>query len=307
MAFGTGSSWGPAAANSVRRGAGLTPLSGLSGGSTTSYTDGGGGGYSSGPTSSPFDQYVAQNPQYLAYGNQLNRIASQIPFQGSYYDTRQQGLNQDYANSLASIGLQGRGLGVDRGAIARDQAYYDAMKAMAGKERANQGDINNNQLATQGREINSAATAAGNWFAPGRNDKIADAYKGWGTTNTGLDISYQRDLLGLDRQKAEAGDRAKKLDLAAEQLGLDKTKLKTNLEQGLAALGYDRFTNMNSLLDALDSTDANRRMLAQQIITEAVSSGVDFTSGAYGDRYSTYNPYQNHRASGTYNADRRGR
>lgn len=244
---------------------------------------------------------IAQNPQYTYYQGQNQRLGAKSDFLGSYYDTQRAGQQSDYNTSLGQLGVQRQSNALDAGQAARDAAYYQAMKVNAGQQRDNQIAGLQGELATTGRGINSQSTAAGNWFAPGRGDAIADAYTKFGNEKSNADLQYQQQAGLYDRRADDARTRATKLDLMGKSFGMDADKLKNNLTQGLANLGYSQFMSQDQLLDALDSNNAQQQQMAQQILQQAVQSGNVYHSGQLGDYY------ENYTRPGQLNADRNGR
>lgn len=249
------------------------------------------------------DAYSAYyRPDMQAAGLAGDRARAQLPFQSSYYDS-QRGFQQgEYDIGNRGIGLQEAGLGIDRNANNRDAAYYQNLlnvlnqqRDIVGQEFTNTRQQLQDRSATDVRGINQQATAGGSWLAPERMEQVSDVFKNYNTSLQSAELQrrsgvlgYNKEEFGLEKSKAETGDKNQKLDIMAKQYGLDREKLKLGLDQGLANLGYQQYMNTQDLLDKVDSSNAQEAAVARQILESVLQSGHAFNSGAVGDYMKTY-------------------
>lgn len=241
-------------------------------------------------------------PDMQAARNQADRARATLPFQSSYYDNQRGGLYGENDIANRGIGLQEQGLGIDRNANNRDAAYYQNLLNILGQQRdivgmefTNTRQQLQDRAATDVRGTNQQATAGGSWLAPERMAQVSDIFKNYDTSLQSAELSrrsgvlgYNEKEFGLEKSKAETGDKNQKLDIMAQQYGLDREKLKLNLDQGLANLGYQQYMNTGDLLDKIDSSNAQEAAVARQILESVLQSGHAFNSGAVGDHMKTY-------------------
>lgn len=243
--------------------------------------------------------YQAANPSFTDADRAV--AGAYADFNNSKYGVDKGFLNQDYDIGMRGIGLNQEGLGIDRGANARDAAYYQNLRNILGQQMGITGETFNNtqqqlqnDAATNVRNINSEYTGRGAWFAPMRGNKVSDTFKNYDTSLQAADLQRRNTLLGQGKEDlgyeksiAETGDKNKKLDILAKQYGLDAEKLKANLDQGLANLGYSHFTDSLGLIDQLGKGGADVSTI-QNIINQALQSGSAYNSGALGNLYNSY-------------------
>ena len=223
---------------------------------------------------------AVQDAQY-----QADRAGAFLPVLGARYD-------QQAANARANAGLEGQriglneaGLGIDRGSAIRDRAYYDNLLGLNQQSFNNQVAPLQAAQAQSDRQANSQATAAGAWLGSGRGQAITDARTKFEQAREAADLQRQQSALGYEKSRAETYDREAKLDQMAAGYGLDRQKLQTNLEQGLADLGWDKFIKFDDLIEKASSPYASVSGPAQQAIEQAMQAGAVFGGGALGDFY----------------------
>lgn len=265
-----------------------------------------GGGQTSGllnQQQQTFDAYKGfYAPGLQAAAGQRDRARATLPFMSDYYDSQRGYQQREHDLGMSGIGLQQEGLGIDRVANQRDAAYYQNLLNVLNQQRdivgmnfTNQRQQLQDTAATNVRGTNQASTAAGNWLGPERMAQVSDIFKNYDTSLQDAELARRSGILGLNKEefgleksKAETGDRAAKLDIMAKQYGLDAGKLNLALEQGLGNLGYQQYMNAGDLLDKIDSSNAQEAAVARQILDAVWQSGKAFSSGAMGDYYRSF-------------------
>lgn len=230
---------------------------------------------------------------------QADRANAFLPVVGANYDRQMANARTNADLEAQRIGLNEAALGIDRGANARDRDYYTNLLGINTERGTIAQESFNNQVAQlqaaydQGvRGANSQATASGSWLGSGRGQAIVDERtkmtQGQEAANLQRRSQLQglaADRLGLEKQRAETSDRDAKLDQVAASYGLDRQKLQTNLEQGLADLGWDKFIKLDELISKASSPYASVSGPAQQAIEQAMQTAAVFGGGAMGDFY----------------------
>lgn len=232
-----------------------------------------------------YDQVSAQYAPDMEFQRMLLNSTAQA--QNRNFDQRSADANKDYSLGNRYIDLQDKGLGIDRGAANRDIAYYNQMlgnipgyRNLSGRELTN----TRGNLAAQGNMerigINSDATAKGAWFSPMKGVKTYDSLMRQARGEEGAQIGFDRDALGLSEKEAglkrslgNSQDALSKLDIESQRLGLDREKLKNQLDSGLASLGYDRFVNTSDLLQRMASQNKAEADMAKKIFDEVIGLG----------------------------------
>lgn len=261
-------------ASAVQFGGGKTPQSSTS------------AGFGAPSPTSSFDFYASLNPQFAASGNQMNQIGATLPVTNAYYDARSGYLGDNARLAQQQNALQMKGFGVDRQGLGRDAVYYNARLALNNSTLANQQAQLGTARDTAIQTNDSNQTAGGSWFAPGHgiiNQRAVTAYdqqlQQAQLAKQGQDLSDQRSLDKTSESLA-------KLGISEQSTGLNSQQIRQQLEQGLQQLGYDRFTNIGSLMDALNSANATHAAAAAQALQDALKS----SQGGVGDQYAGYTP-----------------
>lgn len=215
------------------------------------------------------------------------------------FDSRETGLRNDYNLGMRGLDLDQQGIGIDRGAAQRDQAYYTNLLALLPQYRGlskDELDATLRSAAQQGNMerigINSEYTGRGAFLTPMRGVKNYNSLLSQANAEDKANIGYQRDMLGLTekelgltRSRDMSGDTLKKLDLESARLGISREKLQNTLEQGLAQLGYNRYVNLNTLLNGVDGQNAEAYL---KILQQAYQIGMGLDSGGIGNAMNGY-------------------
>lgn len=234
-------------------------------------------------------QYEPQMALQQAYRDQL---AGRLGFAEVNFGQQQGNLRDQHGIDIAKLELDQRGIGIERGANNRQIGNANTLEQLARQLLGNtqKGFDVDAREALQGffantRRAKSDATSRGAMNAPGTRTnfaEIGDTYNnskdriGLGREQAGL--GFQRERVGLSEQRAAARDRNAMLDLRGEGLGLDRKTLSNNLEQGLSRLGLEQWVTVNDLLDAMNSSDIEKRSIAEQIFRQGLEYS-DFFSG----------------------------
>lgn len=255
------------------------------------------------PFKSIFDSrsnYYAPDMAYNAF--QRDMAGQDAAAQARYFGQQEGGLRTDYNLGIRSLGIDERSLGIDRGGAQRDIGYYQQMLGNMGQHRDLAGrDLLNQwtKLQRQGNAerigINSDATARGSWLGPMREFKYKDSYDQQRTAAEGARIGYDSNMLGLSEKEAGlkkslggSQDAYAKLGLESERLGVQRDKLKANLDQGLAQLGYNRFTSSQQLLERMASSNRADAEMARKIFEEAVGLTNSLSGGQFASAYGSF-------------------
>lgn len=213
---------------------------------------------------------VQAGPQLALNVNSREQMAQQIAAYQASQLSQSGYLNQDYQTGLAKLGLQDQSLDVQRAALARQPGYLSTLHDLANQSF-------NQQADTSLRGLNSQATAAGSYTSIGAGEGRSDIANQLANQLSRSDTQYNEQI-------ASVADQNKMLDLQAQNLGLDRTQLKTDLDRGLDRLGLSTTLSISDLLTKLNSSNIEDQMLAQQIFNAALGSS---------DYYSQfYNPSQ---------------
>lgn len=217
-------------------------------------------------------------------------------------------LNRGYDLDLAGIANQEATLGIDRDAIARqlagigqigdlDERALDAESGYLGELLGLSGDelslaqrIARFQADRARRGLTSDMAARGGYISPGYregqqdvNTELAQQLEraqlgqdreviGIRNRMMGIGLDRERGRLGREEDAAKLRDRERALDIQARDYGLSRDRLRVQLEQGLARLSLDAVMDVNQLMDMVNDTQIERRLLAEQIIREAMST-----------------------------------
>lgn len=209
---------------------------------------------------------VQAGPQLALNQNARELLTQQLALGGAQYGAETGFMQQDYANSLARLGLQGSQLGVQRGALGRQPAFLSTLHDLTNQSLQQSADVAR-------RGVDSSATARGSFTAPGTNQHRDDI-------STQLANQLSRSDTQYNEQVASLADQNKMLDLQASNLGLDRQQLKTELERGLSRLGLQNQLSIADLTSKINSSNIEDQMIAQQIFNAAIQS-----SDYYGQFY----------------------
>lgn len=231
-------------------------------------------------------------PQMAGLQQQSGLLAGQLGQTQAGYDIARGALQQGAAADLAKVNLGPEYDAITRGTIYRQMVGLNAADKLAYQMLGQQFkgfDLQNKeawQNAQRGQWQNrSQGTAKGAVGSRGYNERM---------TNIQQDLANQLQNVGINReqarltavqgansraeQKAQLDDQNKMLDIKAKEYGIDKSKVAANLSEGLAKLGIDNVTNVNEILNMLNSNDIQQRALGEQIFREAIGNSGYFTT-----------------------------
>jgi hypothetical protein len=241
-------------------------------------------------------QFMA-SPSMQQLQNQTLTAWAQANLGMAGYDAQRRYMLGDYNSDMSRNNLAMQGLGLDRQDLGTnrsrvgldingrqvDRGYIGEMQGLADRSLANQiGTIDQN-LGADIRNRNSDYTGRGAWFAPFRGIENKESTLAAGRERDMAQISrseresgWQRDLRHLDigDQRSQLdyqdlGSAEARLDLEAQNLGLDRGDLERGLQQGLEALGLSQNMTVIDLFSMLNSNDAQQQQLAIQIAQDA--------------------------------------
>jgi hypothetical protein len=181
-----------------------------------------------------------------------NPYLAQIPNLEGWYNWQGQYANQSTGLNQQSLGLNLAGNQIEQNANTAEGSIIDRLKGLAGQDYHNTlaGFGIDRTEAGQRRDRDkwdeeNRATAGGVTLFPAHGRNMGDIESAY--TNTagriglgekGAGITHQQTLLGLDRQKLQNSTQAQKLDLMAQQYGIDAQQLELGLQNTMQALGY---------------------------------------------------------------------
>lgn len=192
-------------------------------------------------------------------------------------------LNQDYQTGLAQLGLRQQGLGIDQGALVRQLAsggYFDQLGNLIESRLGNQKEGANLSADVSTRKQTSESIAGGSQQTLGNRQGLSDIQSALKNQLSGFDIGAQGERVSLTEQRAKARDQQRQLELTGKDYGLQKDQLKTALDRGLANLGLNSYITINDLMDKVNSSNAQDRMVGQQIIQQVMQNSGMFSTSA---------------------------
>lgn len=209
---------------------------------------------------------IQAGPQLAMNQNTREQLANQVSAQQASLLAQTGFLNQDYQTGLAKLDNQSAGIDVQRQALARQPGYLSTLHDLANQSYQQSADVAR-------RGLDSEATARGAFTSIGVNQGRSDIV-------TQLTNQLQRSDTQYNEQIASLADQNKMLDLQANNLGLDRQALKTELERGLDRLNLNSIMSIGDLLTKLNSTNIEDQMIAQQIFNSALGAS-DYYSQFY--------------------------
>lgn len=212
-------------------------------------------------------------PQDQGIVSQQQALLDQLGLTNAQYDTQTGYLNTNYGLDQRNLALDRRGLGIDRAAIARQLADSIQQEEIIRGLDANSRKALGLQYDQDQRQERSDATARGAFTTPGTRQNLKDLFGGLMLGNERLDLGFRNDMLDLKSRRASLRDQRKQLDLQGQRYNLSGDQLRNQLNQALDQLGLSRLTDVNSIFTALNSGDAQRAALAQQMIEDLMGFG----------------------------------
>lgn len=198
---------------------------------------------------------------------------------------------QRLANSMSGLGLDRQALGLDQQDLAAQFGFLDRRQSLAdqllGNTNAGFGLDEESVRAdyeTQLRQINNRAAAGGAWFSPetrlSREDAQSDmarnlsrvdlAREGAGLGRKGQQIDFDAARQNLMQSQTELGLDSKRLDLAAQNLGIDRAELDAGLNSALQQMGIQAGMDAMPYFLQLGQVDAQYGALVQQMLDYAL-------------------------------------
>ncbi|GIV04098.1 MAG: hypothetical protein KatS3mg015_2928 [Fimbriimonadales bacterium] len=224
---------------------------------------------------------------------QIRRLQGQQMMTLAERDYLTQQAQQDYAANLARLGLAEQELALQRAGLNRrlgSGGYFDQLAGLIDRSLANQlrgFDITDlgsfAQHRTQRRGEISDATARGALTVGGTRADLRDIdetlMRQLAEANLGREaarLGAERERVSLAEQRAQEQERARALDLKAQEFGMDREQFKRELERGLHKLNLDAFFSSEDILDRINSTRLEDRMLGEQILQNAMANASYF-------------------------------
>jgi len=240
------------------------------------------------PGYNPFLPTAGEELQRYLLNQQYGSQAALNGAHGNLLNAQERNLNAQYGFTGREGDLKLAGAAADRAYIDKSRLNIDQLRQLYGEQKANEIAGLNQRADVNRRDINSKATEAGAFLFPGRGQHINDVNNDLANATQNSELSFRDKLLSLDNRGNELDNRNAKLDLVAQEVGLDRDKARAALDFGLANLGYERFVDANKLLDMLNSTNAQQQAIAQSIVERATKMYQQYQNGAVGDQYATY-------------------
>lgn len=194
-----------------------------------------------------YNQAVVQ--PYNAYANQqVGDLQSQLALLLAGNQQQTGYANQQYQSGLAGLGIQGAGLGIQQGALARQLPYMSAMHGLDLQNLQSEREMAQLGSRQQQQSLEHATVAGGAVGSVGSEQGYKDitqqlnsALAGIGRQETGSNLSYQE-------QVAQHYDAEKQLGLMGQQLGLSKTDITNRLQQTLDQIGIGGMMSVNQIM-----------------------------------------------------------
>lgn len=168
------------------------------------------------------------------------------------------------------------GVDVDLAAIPRQSTLVDQLLGITGQQK----DININQLgqdeATANRDWWNQVAAQGSSSAPETGLKLNDIKNTAENNRRSILLDWETANLNAAEQKAVLGDREKQLKLQADNYRLDKDALAASLASTLGKLNLDGIMSAGQVLDSINSKNAQKAQLANQILMQAIQDAPYF-------------------------------
>lgn len=212
-------------------------------------------------------------PQDQALQGSQQSLLNQLGLANAQYDTQSGYLNQSYGLDQRNLGLDRQGLGIDRAAIARQLADTIQQEEIIRGLDANSRKALGLQYDQDQRQERSDATSRGAFTTPGTRQNLKDLFGGLMLGNERLDLGFKNDMLDLRSRRASLRDQRKQLDLQGQRYNLSGDQLRNQLSQALDQLGLSRMTTVNDIFDSLNSGNAQRAALAQQMLDDLMGFG----------------------------------
>lgn len=101
---------------------------------------------------------------------------------------------------------------------------------------------------------------------------LANQLTGIGIQRDAATFGAQEQQMGRREQQEQLRDRNRMLDIKAQEYGVDRSRIGAALNEGLARLGLEQYTDSMRIMDGLMSNDLQRRAVAEQIFRDALES-----------------------------------
>lgn len=189
-------------------------------------------------------------------------------------------MQQDYNTGLARLGLSEQQLGISRDQLTRQGTNLDAFRRLAGEGYGLTEQGLNLQRGQQERGIVSSATSAGAIGSPGLGQGLRDIAAQFGLGMDELSLRERGDTLQYNQSKANIADSNKQLDIQAQQIGLSRDQLKTELERGMERLGLSTTMSVADLMSKFNSSNIQDQVVAMQVYNAAIQNS-DYYSQFY--------------------------
>ena len=229
--------------------------------------------------------YGSQDQQIQASQQDL---LNQLGLTNAMYDTQTGYLRTNYGFDQRNLGLDRQAMGVDRGSIARQLASLVQQEEIIRGLDANSRKALGKQYSEDVASEKSDATARGAFTTPGTRTNLKNLFGDLMLGNERLDLGLRQDILGLNDRRGSLQDQRRMLDIQSRRYGIQGDQLRSQLDQALQGLGLDRMTSVNDIFAALNSGNAQRAALAQQMLDDLMRYGVSPTISGAGRRDDWY-------------------
>lgn len=201
---------------------------------------------------------AANAPADTAINNNINSYMQQLGLLKANQQTETGNINQDNSYGLERLGISREGLGIQQGALARQnlispEQHRLAMEALAQREQEAWHGAQGQQ-----RQLSSQATTSGNLQSQGAREGFGNIQQ---QLEFGLkDIGRSREGENLQFNERQAGlaDQKKSLDLAAKGLDIDGRELATRTQRALQQLGLQTSLSVQDVTRAINDLNAGR-------------------------------------------------
>lgn len=233
-------------------------------------------------------------PQQEILGNQLARQQQQLGMIGLDVQHSQDVLRRDNTLGHQLLGLDSQANALDAGLVNGQLGNLSKLRDILAAQRGLTREQFDNQMSgfkidedkardMAGRNIfdlrsdltgRGAFNTVANDRGTGRINRDLDySLRGINNQRTAADIQFRNGLLGLDEkgigydnQELALRNKLANIGLDAKRIGIEGEQLNNALADGLWNSGMAGFTNMNQVLDAIDSTNQQQAQIGMNVL-----------------------------------------
>lgn len=258
-----------------------------------------------GPRLNALEMEAGLNQQYGAANASLNALKAAGMRSDTNYDlARLDNRNADLGIDRGLNALKLEGLGIDRRENETERDYIARLRGIAAKQFTSDSNRISFEGQDQARQIKSRFLTGGTLFAPGHRYEQGANYLRTLNDLEGRRLSHDEQNAGFDRRhqqtlfsdqriglsEREVGLANQRLDLMANNLGIDRNQMIDTLNRGLEALGIQGQVDALELVARAAGIQAQRGQIgmesaqqAMQMINSALNAGM-----APGDMYNIF-------------------